>query len=368
MSDNNNDTDDDQEFESAFAEFASDGSPEGEAETPESASEPEPEPASEPEQEEADNGADKKTNDDEAQAGEGEEDAGEKSASDGDEPGDADTEGQGDENTGEEDSTDIWAKASDELKSAHNEVEKERDDWKQRYKSLEGRVPTLNRNYNRALNENEVLKRKLAAYEGDAATKPEGNGKSGVAEDPDFKALANEYPEIAAPIQKLLEKAEANQAAFSERLGQMDASQHEDHVVAQQDVLAGKHTDWQQIGADENFHNWVATQPRMIQEALRRNFDEIVDGEEAAAVIELYKQASGLTTSEPAADPQGQQPNEQGDQETPAESPESQKHKAKREMQKRSAASPTSRSSSSGGDGPPDSFESAFHYYASQDE
>jgi len=314
------------EFEAAFNAASGEGSG-----TQEPAKEPEPTPP-------ADTAADQEDPAADDAAGEGE-------------GGQEDAAPQGDE---DENKADPWADAPEPLRAEFEALQTKYRDGDHRYRSDTGRISALNRKYAETQRENEELKRQLAAHGNGAATNKNGTAQGDDAED-DFESLRADYPEVVGPIEKKLKASEARADVLEQRLASMDQEKHQSYIISQQNYLSDAHPDWQQIGGSDEFHAWVGDQPRMIQDALARNSEHIVDGEEAAAVIALFKQSLNAD--------QGN-----GGQPDPQPNPEEKPTTSKRDLQRKSASAPTSRTSTGGGDGPADDFESAFKFYARQDE
>lgn len=103
------------------------------------------------------------------------------------------------------------------------------------------------------------------------------------------KAFSDEYPEVAEPV--LAELAELR-SELAELKGNQQADladRHADQVNEQVALLEKDHSDWRDIAATDEFGDWLLAQPRHLQEAAKRNAQEIVDAAEAADVIGRFK-------------------------------------------------------------------------------
>jgi len=262
---------------------------------------------------------------------------------------DADDGGQA---AGEEQSTDLWAEAPEPLKAEHEALKKRYADIDHRYRSESGRMGTVQRNFSHLQSENQALKRQLAAYQTDAAaTDEKGNANQGAADDDKLASLREDYPEIAGPIEEILNASTQKTAALEQRLQAMDEEKFNNHILSEQDALSEKHDDWIDVAASDEFKNWIGTQPQLVQDALQRNSEAIVDHQEAAVVIELFKRSDAYrqeAAGEPEPDPEPKKPT------------------SRRDLQRRSAAAPSSRNTGAGGDGPADDFEASFEYHAAK--
>jgi len=258
------------------------------------------------------------------------------------------------EGEGDNDNADPWAEAPEPLRAEYEALQAKYRDIDHRYRSDTGRISALNRKYAETQRENDELKRQLAAQSNSAADTKNGNAQGDDTEDT-LKTLREEYPEVAEPIEKILKASQMKADALDQRLAQMDEERQKSHIITQQEYLSEQHSDWQQIGASDEFHAWVGGQPRMIQDALARNSQQIVDGEEAAAVIALFKQSLNAD--------QGN-----GGEPTPQPEPEQKPTISKRDLQRKSAAAPISRTTTGGGDGPADDFGASFNFYSRQDQ
>lgn len=237
-----------------------------------------------------------------------------------------------------------------EADAAAPAADREVDTLKHELKSNRGRIAA----YQRQIAE---LEAKTAATE--AAAKEQATaGNEDQGEDPDIQALNEEYPEISGPVAKLVDKATAPLKADNERMSRELAAfsdtQRQENLDAQEAFVRDAHSDFDEVAQSDGFMDWLAQQPAFVQQAARRNGENIVDGSEAAHLITLYKQAAGIPI--------------QQDQ-NPPDDPDTGKGETqlsgKRQRQLKAGASVSAKSPSAGS-GPADDFDSAFAHYAAR--
>lgn len=257
---------------------------------------------------------------------------------DDDQQGRQDGEGEGEE-AGTTD--DLWANATPEQKAAYEAAERRAKELDHRIKSDDGRVAT----YQRQVNELQAEIRRLSANKTGADSKDEGTEDL----DKELAEVAEEYPEVAQPFLKVINKLS----------GQLqEVTQHQQRQVEQQTAqqldqnysrLVEAHPDFTEYAASGEFQEWVHSQPKYIQDAAYRNAENIIDADEAIALVQQFKQSR-----ETAQDPNPEPASQGQDKSNLA---------AKRQKQLESGASVPSKGPGAAS-GPPEDFESAFEYFA----
>jgi hypothetical protein len=236
---------------------------------------------------------------------------------------------------------DIWAKAPPELREA---FETERRNAELRIKSVQGRQSASDRELQRARDELAALKQgKQPAAGGDGERQSDGEPS-----DDRFKALREEYPEIAGPLLDYIGELEGKLKPLEEGVGQVRQDRTEAFIAQQIGVLTEKAPDWQTALADDRFGGWLSEQPRRLQEAFKRNEATIVDGEEAAWVVDQFKSAMGIAPPAPAPTP------------TPAPQDERRQKQLANGRDFGRAAGPAAT------DGIPDDFDAAFDAFSAR--
>lgn len=192
-------------------------------------------------------------------------------------------------------STDIWASAPLELREAHQAAVR---DQELRYNSVRGRLSAADRQL-----------AQLRGQQGGSAPQSEGTGQApqGQPENPfqseTMTRLREEYGEVAGPLVDMMEQMWGKLSTLEQPVQQLGQERAAAHLNQQEELLSSQHSDWQTVVADERFGGWVTTQPRFVQEALARNADSIVDAEEAASVIGMFKATIGAGATPPPPPP-----------------------------------------------------------------
>lgn len=118
--------------------------------------------------------------------------------------------------------------------------------------------------------------------------------------DADIDAWAKQYPDVAAIVEAIADKK------AKERSGELDSRLKEFETIRAQTArekaeaqLLRIHPDFMDIRSDDAFHEWAEEQPKMVQDALYDNMDDI---KAVARVIDLYKADKGIKTTKTSAD------------------------------------------------------------------
>jgi hypothetical protein len=118
--------------------------------------------------------------------------------------------------------------------------------------------------------------------------------------DADIEAWAKQYPDVAAIVEAIADKK------AKERSGELDSRLKEFETLRAQTTrekaeaqLLRIHPDFMDIRSDDSFHEWAEEQPKMVQDALYDNMDDI---KAVARVIDLYKADKGIKTTKTSAD------------------------------------------------------------------
>jgi len=113
--------------------------------------------------------------------------------------------------------------------------------------------------------------------------------------DEDLDAWAKKYPDVASIVQTIARKqaAEMFEKADS-RLKELDKITQETNIAKAESVIRSAHPDFDKLRDSDAFHEWVESQPKVVQDALYENSD---DPKSVIRVIDLYKVDNGLTPS-----------------------------------------------------------------------
>lgn len=186
---------------------------------------------------------------------------------------------------GDEPQTDIWANAPPELKAARDaEIAR----LEQAARSQGGRAQAEAKRNAELAAELEALRKQQQP----APAEPQAPKLTDEARN----QLREEYPDVAAPLldvvgelEKEVKRLAAANASQEEQRQAASALELQRHYAAEEQRLTEAHSDWATVAATDGFGSWIKTQPRMIQEALARNANQITDADEAAEIIGRYK-------------------------------------------------------------------------------
>ena len=143
------------------------------------------------------------------------------------------------------------------------------------------------------------FKKQLAELRGqlDAATKKEMKLPKS---DEDIEQWAKEYPDIAAIVETIaMKKASEQASALEERIKAIDEMQSSATKEKAEAELMRLHPDFDDIRDSDDFHEWVESQPKWVQDALYENDN---DARSAARAIDLYKADMGIGKKKPKSD------------------------------------------------------------------
>ena len=131
----------------------------------------------------------------------------------------------------------------------------------------------------------------------DAATKKEMKLPKSVE---DIEQWAKEYPDVAAIVETIaMKKASEQASALEERIKVIDEMQLSATKEKAEAELMRLHPDFDDIRDSDEFHEWVESQPKWVQDALYENDN---DARSAARAIDLYKADMGIGKKKPKSD------------------------------------------------------------------
>ena len=110
--------------------------------------------------------------------------------------------------------------------------------------------------------------------------------------DEEIAKWSQEYPDVAKIVESIAtKKAHELDSSLEERMKALtDREADATRARAEADLMR-IHPDFEEIRNDQQFHDWVETQPRWVQQALYENEN---DSKSAARAIDLYKVDMGL--------------------------------------------------------------------------
>lgn len=167
----------------------------------------------------------------------------------------------------------------DDLKNKIIELQKERDEWRHKYSSNEGRVKALNnkaQSLERILREKDQQQHQTQKVE----NKPNETAKLKVEETEEWKVLQEADPALAKVLQQIKEDAtrQAEERAEARARAAVEPLYKEREVSVQEQKrvrLAQLVPDLPKIVEDDNYFNWFQYQPPAIQQMADGSADEI---------------------------------------------------------------------------------------------
>lgn len=237
---------------------------------------------------------------------------------------------------------DIWANAPPELKQAYEASQR---DAEYRLNSIKGRLSASDRELAR-------LRAAQQARQPEPSRTGNDNGGKNPFDPEAMTKLREEYGEIAGPLLDMMDALRGNVDQLKQPVAVIEQEQQLAQYNQQVEALEAQHPDWQTAFGNEAFPAWLEKQPAMVRSAIERNANSIVDGQEAAYVLDLFKRDIGAGSTPPP--PPGQQ---QQDQNRLSE---------RRQRQLEAGRDAASRSGQSATSGVPDDFDSAMDAYAAK--
>jgi hypothetical protein len=225
---------------------------------------------------------------------------------------------------GEESEDGNTGEPSDAKEDPVAQLQKERDYWRHRYQSDEGRVSALQKQIN------------SLQSRGQAQPTP-AEVQQAMQSDGAWESFSKEYPEMAKAIETKFNTAVESRIA---PLQQAEERRREQAAIA---ALQAQHSDAVDVVRSARFHQWLQQQPQRIQQLAKQTNDPV----EMGFVLDTYKRFTAPAANQrPAATP----PADVGSQRA-----------------QRVAASetvPSSRAPSGSKPIPKDDFDTAFEAYA----
>lgn len=195
-------------------------------------------------------------------------------------------------------SDDIWSSVPEAVRVAHQREIEQRD----------ARAAELERRLREKGNELALARRTAPQQAGSSTPSEDQTSGNPPAVPPEqIQQLKEEYGEIAGPLITMIEAQQRQIAELAKPVQQLTASQQVQAEQANLSRLDELAPDWRDLATKPEFQTFRTNAPRMVREALDRNWDQIVDPEEAAAAFEYFRMKAGFTL--PQAANQDPQPN-----------------------------------------------------------
>lgn len=116
----------------------------------------------------------------------------------------------------------------------------------------------------------------------------------------DIDAWSKKYPDVAGIVEAIADKKASERATdLDARLKEIEEMRATAKREKAEVALLNIHPDFEQIRADDAFHEWAAKQPKVYQDALYENAEDV---DSVARVIDLYKADNNIKTKKPSAD------------------------------------------------------------------
>ena len=180
-------------------------------------------------------------------------------------------------------------KAESEDKAETETLDAEEKTFKKRYGDLRRFTQKKEEEYNARIRD---LEDKVSLKAREAIQLPKS--------DEELAAWSKEYPEVAKVIETIAsKKAKEFDASLEKRLQSIAEKEADANRKTAEAVLLQIHPDFEEIRADQNFHDWVNEQPKWVQQAL---YENATDGKAAARAIDLYKVDMNIATKKKSTD------------------------------------------------------------------
>lgn len=116
----------------------------------------------------------------------------------------------------------------------------------------------------------------------------------------EIDAWAEKYPDIAGIVEAIADKKATERSSdLDKRLKEVEEMRNAAKKEKAEVELMNLHPDFESIRNDDAFHDWAEKQPKVYQDALYDNPDDV---KSVARVIDMYKSDMGIKTKKPNAD------------------------------------------------------------------
>ena len=176
------------------------------------------------------------------------------------------------------------AKVEEEDKAETESLAPEEKTFKKRYGDLRRHSQEKEKSY-----QDEIFK--LKAQLAQTAKKEINLPQS----DEEIDKWSQEYPDVAKIVETIAtKKAKELDTTLEDRMKVLADREAEASRARAEAELMRIHPDFDDIRNDQEFHDWVETQPRWVQQAL---YENETDSKSAARAIDLYKVDMGITAT-----------------------------------------------------------------------
>ena len=110
----------------------------------------------------------------------------------------------------------------------------------------------------------------------------------------EIDAWTKKYPDVAGIIEAIADKKATERASdLDGRLKEIEDMRSQARKEKAEAELYSLHPDFAELRADDAFHEWAKEQPKVVQDALYDNVDDV---KSVARVLDLYKTDKGIKT------------------------------------------------------------------------
>jgi hypothetical protein len=110
----------------------------------------------------------------------------------------------------------------------------------------------------------------------------------------EIDAWTKQYPDVAGIIEAIADKKASERASeLDGRLKEIEEMRTTARKEKAEAELFSLHPDFAELRADDAFHDWAKEQPKVVQDALYDNVDDV---KSVARVLDLYKADKGIKT------------------------------------------------------------------------
>jgi hypothetical protein len=111
----------------------------------------------------------------------------------------------------------------------------------------------------------------------------------------DIEAWAKKYPDVAGIVEAIADrKAEERASDIDKRLKEIEELRIDAKRQRAEAELLQLHPDFEDIRNDDAFHEWAESQPKVYQDALYENAEDV---QSVARVIDMYKVDKGIKST-----------------------------------------------------------------------
>ncbi len=179
--------------------------------------------------------------------------------------------------------SDTQQKEEPEVEAQEEDLSAEEKNFKKRYGDLRRHTQDKEKEYQAKLDK---LEAQLESATKNELVLPKSEDE--------VEAWAKKYPDVAGIVEAIADKkASERSSELDGRLKEIEALRTTAKREKAEAELLSFHPDFEQIRADDSFHSWAETQPKVVQDALYENSE---DAKSVARVIDLYKSDKGIVT------------------------------------------------------------------------